>query len=94
MAFQFVIFISHVPTLDGSLKGWLGGLDKLEQHGYQRIMEVIRVIPSQEYQHGIRRVGMGRVMAKELANTRIQARPIFFAASKLEFKCRQDARDS
>jgi len=33
-----LLFISHVPTLDGSVKGWLAELEKLEQHRYQRVV--------------------------------------------------------
>ncbi|NOT10229.1 MAG: quinoprotein relay system zinc metallohydrolase 2 [Methylococcaceae bacterium] len=33
-----LLFIDHLPVIDGSLKGWLGILDKLEHHSYKLVI--------------------------------------------------------
>lgn len=33
-----LLFIEHLPSLDGSLKGWLGELAKLEAQSYKRVI--------------------------------------------------------
>lgn len=33
-----LLFIEHLPVIDGSLKGWLTVIDELEQHSYQRVI--------------------------------------------------------
>jgi len=33
-----LLFLEHLPVIDGSLKGWLGILDELERHSYKRVI--------------------------------------------------------
>jgi quinoprotein relay system zinc metallohydrolase 2 len=33
-----LLFIEHIPTLDGSLKGWVAELDKLEKQSYKYVI--------------------------------------------------------
>ncbi|MGR9087655.1 MAG: quinoprotein relay system zinc metallohydrolase 2 [Gammaproteobacteria bacterium] len=33
-----LLFIEHIPVIDGSLKGWLTVLDELERHSYHRVI--------------------------------------------------------
>ncbi|MGR8980763.1 MAG: quinoprotein relay system zinc metallohydrolase 2 [Gammaproteobacteria bacterium] len=33
-----LLFLEHLPVIDGSLKGWLGILDELERHRYKRVI--------------------------------------------------------
>ena len=33
-----LLFVTHVPTLDGSLKGWLAEIAKLEKHSYRFVI--------------------------------------------------------
>ncbi len=33
-----LLFIEHIPVIDGSLKGWLGELERMEKHNYKLVV--------------------------------------------------------